>query len=170
MKLIDKTLLTRLCREAEDAPRRRVHHLLHDSRDEPVQRMLIAVQPGSYWQPHRHTEPPKWELILVLKGAAAWIGFDEAGRVTGRTEAGAHREAKGLEYPPGVWHTLVCLAADTVLFECKAGPFAPIAAADLAPWAPQEGALDVGDYLRWLVRARPGERFRRPDDERPACS
>lgn len=170
MKLIDNALFEGLCAQAEDVPRRRVHHLLHDSHDEPVQRMLIAVQPGTYFRPHRHTAPLKWELMLVLKGAAAWLGFDEQGRVTGRTEAGAHRSSKGLEYPPGTWHALVCLAPDTVLFECKPGPFAPIAEGDFAPWAPEEGTADAGEYVRWMLRAQPGERFRRPEDDRPACS
>ena len=124
MTPIDNELFTALCDQAEDAPRRRAHHLLHASHDEPVQRMLIALQPGTYFRPHRHTTPPKWELMMVLKGAVAWLGFDDEGRVTSRTEAGAHKQAKGLEYPPGTWHALVCLTPDTVLFECKPGPFA----------------------------------------------
>ena len=139
MKLIDNALFERLCEQADDSPRRRPHHLIHDSHGEPVQRMLIAMQPGTYFRPHRHARPPKWELVLVLKGIAAWIGFDEEGRVTGRTEAGAHRACKGLEYPAGTWHSLVCLRPDTVLFECKPGPFAPVKEGDFAPWGPRGG-------------------------------
>jgi cupin fold WbuC family metalloprotein len=159
MKIIDNDLFTRLCERADDDPRRRVHHLLHDSHDEPVQRMLIAVQPGTYFRPHRHTIPPKWELMLVLKGAAAWLSFNDQGRVTARREAGAHRGAKGLEYPPGLWHTLVCLTPDTVLFECKQGPFAPTSASDFAPWSPAEDDPRVGDCVRWMLRAQSGEKF-----------
>lgn len=159
MKPIDNVLFEALCEQAEDAPRRRAHHLLHDSHDEPVQRMLIALQPGTYFRPHRHRDPAKWELLLVLKGVAAWIGFDDDGRVTGRTEAGAHRDHKGLEHPHGAWHALVCLKPDTVLFECKPGPFAPVAAEDFAPWAPEEGAAEAGDYVRWMLRASVGERY-----------
>jgi cupin fold WbuC family metalloprotein len=170
MKLLDKALFGNLCEKAEESPRRRAHHLIHESHDEPVQRMLIALQPGTYFRPHRHSVPPKWELMLVLRGAAAWIGFDAEGRVTGRIEAGAHRSSKGLEYPPGTWHSLVCLAPDTVIFECKQGPFAAISPGDFAPWSPEEGAPDAGDYVRWMHRAQPGERFRRPEDERPVCT
>ena len=157
MQLIDNALLRTLTEAADDAPRRRVHHLLHASHDDPVQRLLIAMQPGTYVPPHRHTAPPKWELLLVLKGAAAWLGFDDTGRVTGRHEAGAHRGAKGLEYPSGVWHALVCLAADTVLFEVKQGPFTPTQPHDLAPWAPAEGDPLAIDYVRWMLRAVPGD-------------
>ena len=159
MTPIDNELFTALCDQAEDAPRRRAHLLLHASHDDPVQRMLIALQPGTYFRPHRHTTPPKWELMMVLKGAVAWLGFDDEGRVTSRTEAGAHKQAKGLEYPPGTWHALVCLTPDTVLFECKPGPFAPVAEQDFALWAPPEGSPRAGDCVRWMLRARPGDRF-----------
>jgi hypothetical protein len=92
-------------------------------------------------------------------GRPSSFGFDDDGRVTARTEAGAHKRAKGLEYPPGVWHALVCLTPDTVLFECKPGPFAPLAEQDFAPWAPPEGSPEAGDYVRWMLRAEPGARY-----------
>jgi cupin fold WbuC family metalloprotein len=157
MKQIDNALFEQLCEQAEDAPRRRAHHLLHDSHDEVVQRMLIAVQPGTYFRPHRHRDPAKWELMLVLKGVAGWIAFDDQGQVTARTEAGAHRDCKGLEYPPGVWHALVCLKPDTVLFECKPGPFAPVKPDDFAPWSPAENDPQASDFVRWMLRAGVGE-------------
>jgi cupin fold WbuC family metalloprotein len=162
MKLIDNALFKKLCEKAEESPRRRAHYLIHDSHGDSVQRMLIALQPGTYFRPHRHSRPAKWELVLVLRGIAAWIGFDDQGRVAGRTEAGAHRECKGLEYPPGTWHSLVCLRPDTVLFECKPGPFSPIQSEDFAPWAPEEGAPDAADCVRWMVRAMLGDRFDQP--------
>lgn len=164
MKLIDQDLFDALCERARASPRRRAHHLIHDSHDEPVQRFLIGLQTGTYVRPHRHRRPPKWELILVLKGVAAWIGFDERGCVTGRAEAGVHRDLKGLECPPGIWHSVVCLRPDTLLFECKPGPFAPVEAEDFAPWAPEEGSRDAADYVRWMGQASIGERFRGPGD------
>lgn len=162
MKPIDNTLFNTLCSQADEVPRRRAHHLIHDSRAESVQRMLIALQPGTYLRPHRHLDPPKWELLLVLKGAAAWLEFDDEGHVTDRLEAGAHKRSKGLESPEGTWHSVVCLAPDTILFECKPGPFAPVATSDFAPWAPPEGAPESADYVRWMLRANPGDRFPGP--------
>lgn len=162
MKPIDNTLFNTLCSQADEVPRRRAHHLIHDSRAESVQRMLIALQPGTYLRPHRHLDPPKWELLLVLKGAAAWLGFDDEGHVTDRLEAGAHKRSKGLESPEGTWHSVVCLAPDTILFECKPGPFAQVATSDFAPWAPPEGAPESADYVRWMLRANPGDRFPGP--------
>ncbi|MCG6897244.1 MAG: WbuC family cupin fold metalloprotein [Thiocapsa sp.] len=166
MKIINTALFDDLCERALASPRRRAHHLIHDSHGESVQRILIAMQPGTYVRPHRHRRPPKWELILVLKGIAAWIGFDEQGRVTGRTEAGADQDCTGLECPQGTWHSLICLRPDTLVFECKPGPFSPVQAEDFARWAPEEGALDAADCVRWMVRARVGERFRGSDGSR----
>jgi cupin fold WbuC family metalloprotein len=163
VKPIDNQLFDALCDEADEVSRRRTHHLIHPSRQDPVQRMLIALQPGTYFRPHRHLNPPKWELLLVLKGAAAWLGFDDGGHVTARLEAGAHRSIKGLESPEGAWHALVCLAPDTVIFECKPGPFTPVAPEDLASWAPAEGSPEAAAYVRWMLRARIGERCHRPD-------
>jgi len=162
MKRIDNALFKELCEKAEESPRRRAHHLIHDSHGDPVQRMLIALQPGTYFRPHRHSRPAKWELVLVLRGIAAWIGFDDQGRIAGRTEAGAHRDCKGLEYPPGTWHSLVCLRPDTVIFECKPGPFSPVQPEDFAPWTPEEGSPDAAHWVRWMVRAMPGDRFDQP--------
>jgi len=62
MKLIDNALFEKLCEKADESPRRRAHHLVHDSHGDLVQRMLIALQPGTYFRPHRHCRPPKWEL------------------------------------------------------------------------------------------------------------
>lgn len=163
MKPIDNPMLAALCRDAEGAPRRRAHHLIHASHQDSVQRMLIALQPGTYFRPHRHLNPPKWELLLVLKGAATWLAFDDTGRVTARLEAGAHRPCKGLESPESTWHALVCRAPNTLLFECKPGPFSPVPPEDFAPWSPAEGEPQAAAYVRWMLRARVGEGWPGPD-------
>ena len=31
----------------------------------------------------------------------------------------------GVNIPKGVWHTIDCLEEDSVIFECKEGPFVP---------------------------------------------
>jgi len=62
MKLIDNALFEKLCEKADESPRRRAHPLVHASHGDLVQRMLIALQPGTYFRPHRHCRPPKWEL------------------------------------------------------------------------------------------------------------
>ena len=51
----------------------------------------------------------------------------------------------------GVWHGLVVLEDDTVLFEVKRGPYAPITADNLAPWTPDaEDRQAVAEFINEL--------------------
>jgi cupin fold WbuC family metalloprotein len=170
MKLIDSGLLSNLTKQAARCPRLRAHHLLHASHEDAVQRLLIAAEPGTYVQPHRHLHPPRWEWLTVMCGAAAFLRFDDRGRVMERLELRAQGQIMGVEAEAGVWHSLACLEPDTILVECKPGPYAPIAPQDLAAWAPAEGEVGWDDYARWLQRARPGERFRFHQDDPTACT
>ena len=43
--------------------------------DEHVQRMLNAVEPGSYVRPHRHVNPVKPEAFVVLRGSVLVVRF-----------------------------------------------------------------------------------------------
>ena len=99
-----------------------------------------------------------WELFLVLSGAAAVLTFDDNGTVTARTELWFGGEVQGVELPPGVWHSLVSLAPDTVLFEVKPGPYRPTGENDFAAWAPPEGATASAAFVEWMARAAVGER------------
>ena len=47
-------------------------------------------------------------------------------------------------------YALVVLAADSILFECKAGPYRPVGEGELAPWAPREGEPGVAAYQVWM--------------------
>lgn len=67
-------------------------------------------------------------------------------------------EVQGVELPPGVWHSLVSLAPDTVLFEVKPGPYRPTGENDFAAWAPLEGATASAAFVEWVARAAVGER------------
>ena len=69
MKTIDSLLVSRLSSAAKTNPRLRQHHNFHDKLDEPCQRLLIAMEPGSYLQPHRHLHYPKPELFVALRGS-----------------------------------------------------------------------------------------------------
>src|SRR3712207_349027 len=66
---------------ARESPRRRVIQPFHKTEDEPLHRMLNAIQPGSYARPHRHLDPPKAEAWVMLRGAGAFFTFEDDGRV-----------------------------------------------------------------------------------------
>ena len=54
----------------------------------------------------------------------------------------------GFDIEAGVWHGLVVLEDDTVLFEVKEGPFAPIASDNMASWTP---AVDDAEAVEKFV-------------------
>ncbi|VEA71212.1 Uncharacterised protein [Serratia rubidaea] len=81
MKLITLQQMNLMGEQAAQLPRLRTHHLLHDDTREPVQRMTIAMEPGTYIRPHRH--PHGWELLTPLRGRFVVLQFDDRGAVTG---------------------------------------------------------------------------------------
>lgn len=157
MRCIQTGDLASLSRDAAQAPRRRANLNLHGDLADPVQRLLIAIEPGSYVRPHRHTEPAKWECFIILAGSAALLLFDGAGRVVGREELAAGGPNRVVELPPGPWHSLVALEPGTVVFECKPGPYSPLADKDFAPWAPAEGSLEAAGMAARFALARVGD-------------
>ena len=72
---ITAELVRQKAADALSNPRRRVILSLHSSDDEPLHRMLNAIQPGSYVRPHRHLTPPKDEGVVVLSGSVGFVPF-----------------------------------------------------------------------------------------------
>jgi len=147
MKIIDACLMDELSAKAKVGGRLRQNLNFHDSYDDPSQRMLIAIEPGSYIRPHRHLEVPKPEAFLVLKGKMAMMTFDDQGNVTKGIILQPGGPNVGADLPPGIWHTLIPLESGTILYETKPGPFVSIPENDMAPWAPAEGDSEVADYI-----------------------
>ena len=76
-KIVTPVLIEELLRKATENPRKRAHYNLHDSLEDLIQRLCIATRLGTYFRPHRHTPPATWELFVVLRGAAAFLIFDD---------------------------------------------------------------------------------------------
>lgn len=146
--------LAGLARSAAAAPRRRVHLNLHDDLADPIQRVVIALEPGSYVRPHRHAEGV-WELFALLEGELAVLIFDAAGTVLQREEMRSGG-ARLVQLPAGAWHSLVALAPGTVALEVKPGPYCPRGDKHFAAWAPREGEAGAATMVRWLERAVAG--------------
>lgn len=156
MKRIDKNLLTTLSTQAAAAPRLRAHHNLHPQLDDPVQRLCIAMEPGTYVRPHRHMQPETWEILLILSGTVALLIFDDSGRVLERIELAAGGEVTAVEIPANTWHAVASLKAGTVVFEVKQGPYAPITEANYAPWSPADG-VQAESLEGWYHHAQAGD-------------
>ena len=157
LKLIDVDMLDRLSGEAKDSKRLRQNRNLHASLSDSVQRLCNAFEPGTYVRPHRHPQKGRWELFVVLRGAAALLMFDDHGTVIERMELAAGGPTLGVEIPPRTWHTIVSRAPGTVLFEVKPGPYSHSEDKEFAGWAPdEEQHLAARDFEGWYRRATAG--------------
>lgn len=158
MRPLTKAIIKDLVERAEASARDRLHCNLHESYEEPCQRLFNAVGLSSYIRPHRHTSLQREETLLAVRGLFALFVFDDAGSINSVSRFGselfdAQSCGVGVELAPGEWHTVVALVPGSVLFEVKTGPFDPNAAKEFAPWSPAEGSQGAVDYLAYL-RAR----------------
>ncbi len=164
---ITDELIEQVVQVSRCSPRRRILLNLSGSHQDTLQRMLNALQPGSYIQPHRHLTPPKAESIIVLRGSVASLIFNEQGKViqcvilaprSGFSGCGddCTKLAVGIDIRPALYHTFLALAADTVIFEVKPGPYDEQSDKDFAVWAPREGSPLAGEYFASLCRLAEG--------------
>lgn len=158
-QIISQEELRALSEQSRSAPRKRVHRNFHATYDEPVQRLLIAMQPGSYVRPHQHADDHRWEFMLALAGCAGLLEFDAAGTVLARYEMRPGGAQVAIEISAHTWHTLFALEPDTVLMEFKPGPYVAPTDKDFALWAPTEGAPECERLCAWYAVAQPGQRY-----------
>jgi len=155
MKIFDIHYLNDLTGQAIGNPRLRQHRNIHQSYQDPCQRLFNAIEPGSYIRPHRHAAEPRDELLIAIRGAMALVTFDDQGTVTGVLRFGTDKygtdTAAGAEVSASTWHTVIALESGCVLLEIKAGPFDSGLPKDFALWAPEEGTSAARDYLNRLV-------------------
>ncbi len=157
MKTVSAEFLAALSIQAAGHERGRINHNLHPSLDDPIQRFFNIMEPGSYVRPHRHTDPPRWEVFVGISGRAAVLEFDRRGRVAQRSEISPEGPEIAVEVAGGSWHTVTALEPETVLFELKPGPYSPVSDKDFAAWAPPEGDADRHHLVDWFVVAEPGD-------------
>jgi len=157
MRIVTRADLDALSTAAAASARLRRNLNIHPALEDPVQRLLIAFEPGTYVRPHRHLRVPKWELMTRLTGHAALLSFDDDGVVQDRIDLDATTPL--VEIPVGTWHALVSLEPGTVLLEIKAGPYAPATPEDFADWSPPEGSEDARAVEVWFRNAHTGERL-----------
>jgi len=158
MKQITTTELDKLSAEAAASPRKRAHHNLHPVLEDPVQRLSVAIEPGTYIRPHRHADPSTWEVFLMLRGSAVFLAFDDAGAVVERIILAADGPVRAIEIPAGTWHTIASLESRSVFFEVKQGPYTAPVAGNSASWAPGEGDPRCEGFVSWFREAAPGDR------------
>jgi cupin fold WbuC family metalloprotein len=137
MKLLTTELLQKLCSEATASPRKRKNYNFHKL-EEPVQRFLNAMQPGTYVIPHKHAGLESFEFYTIVQGSVGVIVFGENGEIKSTHKLSAKGPQLGIEISGEVFHTVVCLEPDTVALEVKEGPYNPKAMKFFLPGFPDE--------------------------------
>lgn len=147
LKIATPELLDELSQKAMNSPRKRLNHNFHDDLADPINRMLNALEPGTYIQPHRHKNPDKREVFIVLRGTLVVVFFDDSGTPTDFVLLNRDKGNYAVEIPVGAWHTLISLESGSVVYEVKDGPYLPLSDKNFASWAPKEGDPGCDEYL-----------------------
>ena len=148
---IDNHLLDQTSAKAKNSPRRRMNHNFHNEYSDTLQRMLNAMEPLSYIQPHKHENPDKREAFFALRGRFIVVEFDELGNITDHTLLDPLTGNYGAEIAERTYHTIIALDPDTVAYEVKDGPYVPIDDKNFASWAPSEGSAEAANYLIGII-------------------
>ncbi|MDD2526330.1 MAG: WbuC family cupin fold metalloprotein [Bacteroidales bacterium] len=152
MKLISSDLLDLVTASASSEERLRKNFNFHTDLNDTLHRFLNAMEPGTYIAPHRHVNPDKEETVVILRGSLMIFLFDETGKVAGRYLLNRDNGLFGIDIEPGLWHCSISLEPGTIIFEVKRGPFAPLTAECLAPWAPDAADKEAAQlYMRHLL-------------------
>jgi len=142
---IDQQLFAQVADAARQHPRLRLNHNFHREQD-PVQRFLNVLQPGTYVRPHRHRRDGSgtgFECFLVLQGSIGLLLFNADGEIQQQLHLSATGPTHGIEVEEDQFHTLVALEADSVMFELKQGPYQPAQDKDFLSGFPQEGTPEA---------------------------
>ena len=121
MKLIDKQLLDDVSRQAQKSDRLRMNYNFHQSLDDKCHRFLNAVEPGTVVPIHKH--PTKDESFVILRGKVRVTTHNDDGSIIEDVVLSQESGNYGVDIPKNVWHTIEALEPNSVIFECKEGPF-----------------------------------------------
>ena len=119
--VIDKELLDKVSAQAKASPRLRMNYNFHQGLDEKCHRFLNAVEPGTEVPIHKH--PTKDETFVILRGKVRVNTHNDDGSIIEDIVLCADEGRYGVNIPKGVWHKLEAIEPNSVIFECKEGPF-----------------------------------------------
>jgi len=124
---------------------------VHRTQGAIVQRLINFLQPGTYIRPHKHPLDHASESIIVLQGVIRFLTFDNQGIVKSSEIVPSSPLPGVVDIEPGVWHTFIVLEQDTILFECKKGPYYAKTDKEFAKWAPAESDPESKNWMKKLA-------------------
>lgn len=146
---INAPLLDSISDSAKESHRQRMNFNFHDHPSARIQRMLNAMEPGTYIRPHKHENPDKLEVFVCLRGSFAVIIFDDEGNITDLEILNPLEGRFGVEIGPRIWHSLVAIETGSVAYEIKDGPYDAAVDKNFALWAPPE---ETPEAAAWVNR------------------
>lgn len=150
IKITDK-LISKVSKKARLSKRKRSNYNFHNTSSDNIQRFLNALEPGTYLRPHKHEDPDKVEVFLILSGRVMVIEFDDHGNIIDHILLDPDKGNRGVEIPPGSWHSFIVLEEGSVLYEIKGGPYVEETDKIFAEWAPEEGSGEVQLFKQELM-------------------
>ena len=143
--------IDRLEEMASRNERKRCRFLLHDSPEDTLHEMVIALRRGTYIPPHINPHSPK--SYVLLRGSLMVATFEEDGTLRKRqpVAAGESGQPSVIRLPPAVWHMAVPTSDSVVYVEMVLGPHRATA---FAPWAPPtERQEDGAAFMQSILDA-----------------
>jgi len=129
LKIINQILLDELSQKASESERLRMNHNLHDSLENPVQRLLNALEPGTIIPIHRHLHTD--EVYILLTGSIRVMLYNDEKEIIDTFLLNPIEGNHGIQIPAGQWHGIEVLEHGSVIFEVKQGPYTPLGIDDV---------------------------------------
>lgn len=129
LKIINQILLDELSQKASESERLRMNHNLHDSLENPVQRLLNALEPGTIIPIHRHLHTD--EVYILLTGSIRVMLYNDEKEIIDTFLLNPIEGNHGIQIPAGQWHGIEVLEHGSVIFEVKQGPYLPLSKDDV---------------------------------------
>lgn len=145
---LSKTQIVEGLEASRESPRKRMILPIHRKQSAEVQRLINFLQPGTYIRPHKHPMDHATESIVVLKGSIWFFTLDDTGSVLTDNLLKPNPIPSIIDIEPNTWHTFVVLEEDTILFECKKGPYNAETDKEFASWSADESDPSAFEQLR----------------------
>ena len=120
----DDSFIEQLSELARKNPRMRQHYDLRDSEEDGSMRMLNAIEPETVIHVHRH--PMTSEDVVVLRGKAEEVLYDDNGNVLERIVMEPGTKCMGCHVSKGQYHTCKSMKPGTVIIEFKNTKYDPV--------------------------------------------